>query len=110
MLVVLVVVALVIPAHLMWLPAWLPRLPAWLPTLILSRTLLLRPTRLLKKWRDEPRPGSLVVVDPMTHARRKQLSEVLESQVRMGHITEAEMKEIMTKDDRAAADKVGTGC
>lgn len=56
---------------------------------------------LLQKWRNDTRHG----VDPAGHAHRKELSEVLEVQVKMGHISHAEMMEILTKDNRAAADK-----
>ena len=56
---------------------------------------------ILKKWRNEARPGA-------DDAHRKELSEVLEVQVKMGQISSAEMMEILNKDDRAAADKVGT--
>mgnify|MGYP000064520123 FL=1 len=54
--------------------------------------------KLLKKWRYETKGGDA--------GARKEISEVLEVEVRMGHISRVEMLQILKNHDRVAANKV----
>lgn len=60
--------------------------------------------KILKRWKNERRPG--LPVDAAVHRRRKELSEVLEIEVKLGKISESEMMEILAKEDRVVTDKV----